>query len=51
MDIPPSSRTIQLSRSRLFEKIASIILKRIIRGEIQVGQRLPTERNLARISR
>jgi GntR family transcriptional regulator, transcriptional repressor for pyruvate dehydrogenase complex len=43
----PSSRTIQLSRSRLFEKIASIILKRIIRGEIPVGQRLPTERNLA----
>jgi GntR family transcriptional regulator, transcriptional repressor for pyruvate dehydrogenase complex len=40
-------RTLQLSRSRLFEKIASIILKRIIRGEIPVGERLPTERTLA----
>jgi GntR family transcriptional repressor for pyruvate dehydrogenase complex len=45
----PSPRTNGngLSRSRLFERIASIILKRIIHGEISVGQRLPTERNLA----
>ena len=43
----PLSRTNQLSRSRLFERIASIIMKRIIRGEIPVGERLPTERNLA----
>lgn len=43
----PSSKTLQLNRSRLFERIASILLKRIIRGEIPVGERLPTERTLA----
>jgi GntR family transcriptional repressor for pyruvate dehydrogenase complex len=43
----PASRADQLSRSRLYEKIASILLKRIIKGEIPVGERLPTERKLA----
>ena len=43
----PASRLSQLSRSRLYEKIASILLKRIIKGEMQVGEKLPTERNLA----
>src|SRR5512137_1133155 len=43
----PASQTDQLSRSRLYEKIASILLKRIIKGEIPVGERLPTERKLA----
>src|SRR5512137_1074249 len=43
----PASQADQLSRSRLYEKIASILLKRIIKGEIPVGERLPTERKLA----
>jgi GntR family transcriptional repressor for pyruvate dehydrogenase complex len=37
----------QLSRSRLYEKIAALLLKKIIKKEMKVGQRLPTERNLA----
>ena len=43
----PVSRTGQLSRSRLYEKIAALLLKKIIKKEMKVGQRLPTERNLA----
>jgi len=43
----PVSRMGQLSRSRLYEKIAALLLKKIIKKEMKVGQRLPTERNLA----
>lgn len=43
----PATRIAQLSRSRLYEKIAALLLKRIIKGEMQVGGKLPTERNLA----
>jgi GntR family transcriptional regulator, transcriptional repressor for pyruvate dehydrogenase complex len=43
----PASRMKQLSRSRLYEKIAALLLKKIIKGEMKVGQKLPTERNLA----
>lgn len=43
----PASRPGQLARSRLYERVAAIILKRIIKGEIPVGDKLPTERNLA----
>jgi GntR family transcriptional regulator, transcriptional repressor for pyruvate dehydrogenase complex len=43
----PASRLNQLSRSRLYEKIAALLLKKIIKGQIKVGQKLPTERNLA----
>ena len=43
----PASRLVQLSRSRLFERVAAILLKRIIKGEIPVGHKLSTERNLA----
>lgn len=34
-------------RSRLFERVASILLRSIIKGEYPVGVRLPTERSLA----
>lgn len=43
----PAPQTDMLSRSRLYEKIAAILLKRIIKGEIPVGERIPTERKLA----
>jgi len=43
----PASRMGQLSRSRLYEKIAALLLKKIIKKEMKVGQKLPTERNLA----
>lgn len=43
----PASKLEQLTRSRLYERVAAILLKRIIKGEIPVGDKLPTERNLA----
>ncbi len=43
----PATRLGQLTRSRLFERVAAILLKRIIMGEIPVGDKLPAERNLA----
>jgi GntR family transcriptional regulator, transcriptional repressor for pyruvate dehydrogenase complex len=43
----PASRVRQLNRSRLYEKIAALLLKKIIKGEMKVGEKLPTERNLA----
>ncbi|NMD40063.1 MAG: winged helix-turn-helix transcriptional regulator, partial [Deltaproteobacteria bacterium] len=43
----PAAKLGQLTRSRLYERVAAIILKRIIKGEIPVGDKLPTERNLA----
>jgi GntR family transcriptional repressor for pyruvate dehydrogenase complex len=43
----PASRLRQLSRSRLYEKIAALLLKKIIKGEMKVGEKLSTERNLA----
>jgi GntR family transcriptional regulator, transcriptional repressor for pyruvate dehydrogenase complex len=43
----PASRMGQLIRSRLYEKIAALLLKKIIKGEMKVGEKLPTERNLA----
>jgi GntR family transcriptional repressor for pyruvate dehydrogenase complex len=43
----PAAKMGQLSRSRLYEKVSAILLKQIIKGEIPVGRKLPTERNLA----
>lgn len=43
----PAPRREQIVRSRLYERVAAILLKRIIKGEIPVGNKLPTERNLA----
>ena len=43
----PASRLRPLSRSRLYEKVAALLLKKIIKGEMKVGEKLPTERNLA----
>jgi GntR family transcriptional regulator, transcriptional repressor for pyruvate dehydrogenase complex len=43
----PASRLRQLSRSRLYEKVSALLLKKIIKGEMKVGEKLPTERNLA----
>lgn len=43
----PAARIGQLSRNRLYERVSAILLKQIIKGEIPVGRKLPTERNLA----
>ncbi|HVN71156.1 MAG TPA: FadR/GntR family transcriptional regulator [Desulfomonilia bacterium] len=43
----PAARMGQITRNRLYEKIASLLLKKIIKSEMQVGEKLPTERNLA----
>lgn len=40
-----------LDRTRLYEQVAAAIRKRIVEGDYVVGQRLPTERDLAEAHR
>jgi DNA-binding FadR family transcriptional regulator len=40
----PAAKLDKLTRSRLYERVAAIILKRIIKGEIRRCDKLPTER-------
>ncbi|HOJ13576.1 MAG TPA: FadR/GntR family transcriptional regulator [Deltaproteobacteria bacterium] len=47
MTIPGKKEASQLQRTRLFERVAAILLKRILKGGYAVGLRLPTERELA----
>jgi GntR family transcriptional repressor for pyruvate dehydrogenase complex len=47
MTIPVEKRRPLPLRSRLYERVAAVLLKNIIRGGYQVGSRLPAERELA----